>query len=231
MLNNMKRTLANNSKSRKFMAYFWVILVGVVLFLPNYLFIPYLHLNKSCPLSPFCSSISTPWGAFTSLFVFDGWTNLYGFIMWFAFLFLITVFMSADLVEDYAKFIALALFPIAIASNGIELIVWAVYNITALSYGASTLTYAFLGLLFGLSASVLAQNFKEHSWNDLVTVINAVVFGGILVCVIFFSSTLFSVAPHVGYIVHEIGFLIGTIAMFVYAKIVIFGKRSSYPTK
>jgi membrane associated rhomboid family serine protease len=132
--------------------------------------------------------------------------------------------MSADLVEDYTKFIALTLFPISIISNGIELIIWAVQGITALSYGASTLTYVFLGVLFGLSASVIVRNINERSRKDLVVLTNLVVFCGIATGALLYPSTLFSIAPHVDYRVHEFGFLIGTIAMLVYAKLAIFGK-------
>ena len=119
LLKDMRKPSINDPRFDKFIAYLWVVLVGAALFLPIYLLIPYLHFNNSCPLSTFCSSVSTPWGTFTSLFIFDGWANLQVFIMWFAFFFLITIFMSAGLVKAYTRFIALALFLISIISNGV----------------------------------------------------------------------------------------------------------------
>ena len=224
----MKKPSINDPRFDKFIAYLWVVLVGAALFLPNYLLIPYLHFNNSCPLSTFCSSVSTPWGTFTSLFIFDGWANLYVFIVWFAFLFLITVFMSAGLVKAYTKFIALALFPISIISNGIGLILFAIHGITAPAYGASTLTYVFLGLLFGLSTSLLVRDLNKHSWKNKVFLTNLVFFCGIILAILFSPAALFSIAPHVDYTVHEVGFLLGTIFMIVYARLVLFGRESLY---
>lgn len=227
----MKEILANSSKFIKFIAYLWVILVGLALFLPNYLLIPYLHFNESCPLSTFCSSVSTPLGTFTSLFIFDGWANLYAFIMWFAFLFLITVFMSANLVKAYTKFIALSLFPISIIGNGIGLIFFAIRGITAQAYGASTLTYVFLGLLFGLSASILVENLNKHTWKNSVFLTNLVFLCGVVAGILVAPAALFSIAPHVDYSVHEVSFLLGTVFMILYAKLIVFGKRSLHASK
>ena len=223
----MKKT-SNNFKSYKFIGYLWVIIAGAALFLPNYLLIPYLHSNKSCPLLPFCNSVSTPWGAFTSLFIFDGWTNLYAFIIWFSFLFLLTVFMSQALFKVYTKTIALALFPISIISNGIVIVVNAIHGLTLPDYGASTFVYVFLGLLFGLSASITIFGLDKHSWNNAVFLVNIAFLCIISVFVLFLSSVIFSIAPHIDYIVHEIAFLLGTIFMLVYSKLVIFRKRYLY---
>ncbi len=216
----MRKTLTDDSKFRKFIAYFWIVLIGLVLFLPNYLSIPYLNLNKSCPLYPFCSSISTPWGAFTSLFVFDGWTNLYAFILWFMFLLLITVSMSADLVEKYTKFIVMALFPLSIFSNAVGWVILAVQGLATPYAGASTFTYVFLGLLFGLSTPVLIQNFRKMGLKNLVTnpvfLINLVF---VITAVYYIASTLltsFSI-PHTDY-VHEVSFLIGVVSIIAYVR-------------
>ena len=221
------KKVSNNSKSYKFIGYLWVIIAGAVLFLPNYLLIPYLNYNKICPLSPFCSSVSTPWGTFTSLFIFDGWANLYAFIIWFAFLFLITIFMSADMIKICTKSIALALFPISIISNGMALLIDAIHGITLPAYGASTLTYAFLGLLFGLSASIIIHGLNKHSWKNQVFLTNTAFFFIITAGILFANAVLFSIAPHVDYAAHEIAFLFGAIFMIVYAKLVVFSKRYS----
>ena len=52
----------------------------------------------------------------------------------------------------------------------------------------------------------------------------------ISVFILFLSSVIFSIAPHIDYIVHEIAFLLGAIFMLVYSKLVIFRKHYLYNT-
>lgn len=218
-MKRLKRCLTNNPWCRKLATYMLVVVLGIALFVPTWLLIPYLNYNHECFLRPFCSSISTPWGAFTSLFVFDGGGNLILFI----FLFVVvlipeTLFMPVQSMERYIKFIALAAFPLAVLANGIEIVIWVATNHLSPAFGESTLVYVFWGLLFGLSAAFLIKpglgSIRKRDWySGLNLFLNLLFFFVFSIFAILYTASFLSYSPQTDYLDHILSFSIGTLTM------------------
>ena len=203
--------------------YKWLIIAGLVLFLPSIIIyaakptiLPY------CPINQLCSAYSTPWGAFTSIFIYDSWTNIFAFVIFFIFLWAMEVFARGYVRPRRANFAAIFMYVAGILAGLIEI----AHNHNIVSFGPSSVVYAFIGIVVSLSLiNILLPNWERGK--DEITkiedktyfIINLIVFLFFFVWIFFDPASFISKAPNVNYAVHGIAFLIGFVGTFVRAVI------------
>ncbi|MGC8533791.1 MAG: hypothetical protein ACP5MV_04170 [Candidatus Parvarchaeum sp.] len=203
--------------------YKWLIIAGLVLFLPSIIIysikptaLPY------CPVEQLCSSYSTPLGAFTSIFIYDSWTNILAFVVFFVFLWAIEIFARDYVRPRRANFAAVFMYVSGISANLIEI----AYNHNIISFGPSGVVYAFIGIIVSFSViNILLPNWERGK--DSITkiedkgyvLINLIVFVFFFLWIFFSPGSFISKAPNVNYAVHGIAFTIGFVGTFVRAII------------
>ncbi|MCW1294889.1 MAG: hypothetical protein OH338_01160 [Candidatus Parvarchaeota archaeon] len=203
--------------------YKWLIIAGLILFLPSIMIyaakptiLPY------CPVKELCSAYSTPWGAFTSIFIYDSWTNIFAFVIFFVFLWAIEIFARDYVRPRRANFAAIFMYVAGISASLIEI----AYNRNIISFGPSGVVYGFIGIVVSLSLiNILLPNWERGK--DYITkiedktyfIINLIVFLFFFVWIFFYPASFISKSQGVNYAVHGIAFIIGFLGTFVRAVI------------
>jgi len=201
---------------------------GVIFFLTGYLVIKYAP-----DVSILYNSSGTPWGIFTSVFIYDGPGNVVYFTILFLFFFVenITYDQSVRLWRSLLT-IGVSLSS-ALVANVFDLILFTANSSNARSYGQSGVIYAFWGIIFILSMLYLFDHFK--SFKQIMKKVNgttikvwptkkSLLIISCLFATIIFSYTLFyisvyprrflSAAPDVNYFVHIISFIAGSLIFY-----------------
>ncbi len=203
--------------------YKWLIIAGLILFLPSIVIysikptvLPY------CPISQLCSAYSNPLGSFTSIFIYDSWTNMLAFVIFFAFLWGIEVFARDYVKARRVKFAAVFMYVGGISANFIDI----AYKHNVISYGPSGVVYAFIGIVISLSLiNILLPNW-ERGKDEIIKIrdrgyvaINIMVFVFFFLWIFFYPGSFISKAPNVNYAVHGIAFIIGFVGTFIRAVV------------
>ncbi|MCL4397391.1 rhomboid family intramembrane serine protease [Candidatus Parvarchaeota archaeon] len=203
--------------------YKWLIIAGLVLFLPSIMIyaakptiLPY------CPVKELCSAYSTPWGAFTSIFIYDSWTNIFAFAVFFVFLWAMEIFARDYVRPRRANFTAIFMYVAGISANLIDI----AYKHNVISFGPSGVVYAFIGIVVSLSLiNILLPNW-ERGKNDITkiedktyVIINLIVFVFFFLWIFFYPASFISKSQGVNYAVHGIAFLIGFVGTFARAVV------------
>ncbi len=203
--------------------YKWLIIAALILFLPSIIIysikptvLPY------CPIKELCSSYSNPLGSFTSIFIYDSWTNVFAFAIFFVFLWSIEVFARDYVKIRRAKFAAVFMYIGGISANLIDI----AYQHNVISYGPSGVVYAFMGIVVSLSLiNILLPNWERGKdkiaevIDKSYVVINLMVFLFFFLWIFFYPGSFISKAPNVNYTVHGIAFIIGFVGTFIRAVV------------
>ena len=204
--------------------YKWLIIAGLILFLPSIMIyaakptiLPY------CPVKELCSAYSTPWGAFTSIFIYDSWTNIFAFVIFFVFLWATEIFARDYVRPRRANFAAIFMYVAGISASLIEI----AYNHNIISFGPSGVVYGFIGIVVSLSLiNILLPNWERGKDNitkiedKAYFIINLIVFLFFFVWIFFYPASFISKSQGVNYAVHGIAFIIGFLGTFVRAVII-----------
>lgn len=178
-------------------------------------------------LSPFmlqllCSSVNTPWGIVTGIFVHSLDEHLFGNLITIATYFFIFMYLSLSFSFEpkpaKAKSLVIIVFATAVAANIVSLIMAPQVK----SMGASGIGFAILGALF-------AESFKNitlavHSVTCLHTPVspnffisNLFIFASLTFCLFLSPTAFFVIVPGVNFFVHMYSFFLGDICYLTYA--------------
>lgn len=206
------------------MDYKWILLAGAVLFLPSLALLaiyPGAQAN-ACGITGLCGSASTPWGAISSLFLYDGWTNVLFFIGSIVLFFELSLALPNKFIKKRVVFATISMFAIGIGVNVLQIVF--VHGI--LYYGPSGVLYAFFGLIFGFAIlDTLESPFrvKLHGILDLKSrqalshfVVNVIILLMISGWIYIDTGGFLSKAPNVDYAAHGMAFLGGMIVTLVF---------------
>ena len=216
-----------SSFSARVKQYSILLLAGFVLFVPSIFFPPVnppTPILSACNYTEFCSNIATPWGALTSVFMFDGWNNA-SFFVELGVMFLATNFVySEHETRGRCKYAFLSMFVCGILPNVILLAIRPNWTI----YGSSGVIYSFLGIVMGLSFfNMLPPTFKgltvgrlkayySSSRSLALLSLNAIVFVSLFFFLFTNADLFFSSGPNVNVFAHALGFGFGFFSTYAY---------------
>ncbi len=204
--------------------YKWLIIAGVILFLPGMIFF-ILHPYKVpvCPVNFLCAGHSTLFGAVTSVFLFDSVSNIFVFAGYLVVFWAVNLMLSRNIRQKRDKFAALSMFAAGITANIIDIIIAP----GVISYGSSGVVYAFTGIVLGfiilnlflspmpLSFSVFTKR-KKHKEEFFYFLSNLCLLLIILSFIFLDTGNFLSKAPGINVPVHGISLLLGLIAVVIY---------------
>jgi hypothetical protein len=189
--------------------FFPVILAGLLLFAPCIAFLSYVEpsrISLLCETSLMCASMTTPWGALTSISLFDGTQNLVTFIVCATMFVRLNLDVSRQERAKRSMFFLVSGFGIAIAAN----VVWMLANPTGFSYGQSGVVYSLMGTIAALACNMgLPKNhFDKSSPKSILQLATSV---AVMIFVVLLMLTplrqLMFTGPGLNAFVHEFTFL------------------------
>ena len=204
--------------------YKMLFIAGAVLFGPS-LILPLMTTGSEalaiCNTTLLCTHGATPWGAATSIFLFDSWTNIPAY-----FGILATYVAFSDSVDQTerqrrARFASVTIFILAIAAN----VLWMHFLPWTHSYGPSGVVYALWGVLLaftlfdGLPSH--PKNFDVRLWykdkkERSSALGNLMVFGFTAFMLASNPLAFLSAGPGVNIFAHGVSFLGGYSAAHLY---------------
>lgn len=221
----LKREFASNKSMLRQLVkdYKWLIVAGLILFLPSIvIFAVKPTVLPYCPIKELCSFYPNLLGVFTSIFIYDSWTNIFAFAIFFVFLWGIELFARDYVRPRRADFAAVFMYVAGISANIIDI----AYNHNIISFGPSGVVYGFTGIVVSLSLiNILLPNWEQGKGpitkieNKAYLIINLIVFLFFFVWIFFYPGSFISKSQGVNYEVHGVAFLIGFVGTFLRAII------------
>jgi membrane associated rhomboid family serine protease len=204
-----------------------ILLAGVVLFAPAN-FLPPLNpstpILSACNYTALCASSRTPWGAVTSIFMFDTSNNI-GLFADLAVVFLFSNFVySPQETRRRCSFVVASMYVSGIIPNLLSLVL----RPNVQFYGPSGVVYGFLGVVLGLSifnlfpSKLEGLNFPKlrtyylNLRNSTLAVLSAVVFVYVFGLFVTNPAAFLSVGPNVNVFAHSLGFILGFASTYIY---------------
>lgn len=194
--------------------------VGAVLLLPAVLSL-FMPGTSGCSALSLCSSGDTPWGIFTSIFVYDGWQNAAVFYLLALAYLPFSSHLGSTVRRNRSVFMAVAAFAAAIISNGI----WTALRPLSVSYGQSGVVYAAWGSLVAFCvADAFPRGATWRSWGPKylgreergAVLANLAMVAATVGAVVWSPGIFLGEAPGVNAFVHAVGFLCGYLAVYAY---------------
>ena len=207
-------------------AVLYTLLVPIVFTV--YVLFSYIFTAHTTNPNQFVDSMKNfPFGIFTSLFVFDGVSNVGGVVEYYvSFFLLILVILGIDVpvdreivnksIKHLALFSTIAMFAIAIMGN----LFWVeIYRVGA--YGQSGVLYSFAGIVISTAVALPIYVFAAHIDETRKLMIAEVVALAVILMLSYiiiraYSSLLFNVSDGVAYPVHAFTFITGFFAGLVF---------------
>lgn len=200
--------------------FYFLVCVYVTEFIPN--------------LSRYYLSPKTPIGIFTSLFVYDGWTNIVVFMGVGIFYYISNLYVPEENQMKRTWSITLAIFSAAILANYL----WLFTDPSKPSIGQSGVVYALIGvmMIFALhNVFTLNKDSLKYIWKSLKTrhkahlnklelsaVMSIPVFAIFFYQIVSSPSVFLSKGTNINYFVHGVSFLL---AFYVFAPLILYVER------
>lgn len=201
-----------------------LLLEGVIIFGVS-VFLPQITLSseaiQACQKTMLCTNGHTPWGAFTSLFLYDSWENVP------AYLAIVLLFIVSSLqVESTERrnrswFLLAGSFASAVIAN----FLWMALRPDTYSFGPSGIVYALWGMLFGFTlfdgfvkclVAWIQKNWPKNKKELYYAIFNIFVFSIILGLLFLFPAGFLSVQNGVNVFAHGISFYSAFVITLVY---------------
>lgn len=199
---------------------YFLICVYVTEFVPN--------------LSAYYLSPKTPIGIFTSLFVYDGWTNIVVFVGAGTFYYISNLYVPEEKEMMRTWSITLAIFSAAILANYL----WLFTDPSKPSIGQSGVVYALIGvmMIFALhNIFTLRKDSLMYIWKslksgrkahlnklELSAVVSIPIFAVFFYQIVSSPSVFLSKGANINYFVHGLSFLL---AFYVFAPLIVYVER------
>lgn len=177
--------------------------------------------TTGCVAYRLCSSGGTPWGVFTSIFVYDGWQNEAVFYL-LAFAYLpFSRHLSSEDRRSRSRYMAVAAFAAAVLSNGI----WTALKPLSVSYGQSGVVYAAWGSLVAFClVDAFPRGVTGGSWVPKyldreergAALANLAMVAATVGAVVWSPGIFLGEGLGVNAFVHAVGFLCGYLAAYGY---------------
>jgi hypothetical protein len=176
-----------------------------------------------CQTYKLCTNEATPWGIFTSVFVYDGWQNIPAYFLILVTYSSVSDFVGPDERRKRARFSSAIIFVAAFIANAL----WLFVRPLSYSWGSSGVVYALWGVLL---AFAFRDGMPKHlSW-DIKTwyknrkemtsgINNLVIFTVTALVVVTQPSTFLSSAPGINVFAHAMSFLGGYFSAQAYGWI------------
>lgn len=189
-----------------------ILVAGLLLYLPCLAFPPLSNgslISSLCQVTRMCTNVSTPWGAVTSLSLFDGTDNLATFLVCGMMFIRINIEEPSRERAKRSLFFLITSFASAITAN----FVWMLLNPSSWSYGQSGVIYSFMATLLafmcykGLPRSGF-RNLKLDSRKSALYLVLSI--ASIVVVILLFTTPLKSAmfyGQDLNAFVHEVAFL------------------------
>ena len=140
---NIKKTL-----TEFILDYKWLIIGGLILFVPSLILLKFFPVNPNgCTINGFCLTLSSLWGAVTSIFIFDSWINIPVFITLLLIFVFIEYVLPKETIKKQARYSSALMYLTGIAAN----LVYIILAPTKLSQGPSGVIEGLYGIIFGLT--------------------------------------------------------------------------------
>jgi hypothetical protein len=216
---NIKKTL-----TEFILDYKWLIIGGLILFVPSLILLKFFPVNPNgCTINGFCLTLSSLWGAVTSIFIFDSWINIPVFITLLLIFVFIEYVLPKETIKKQARYSSALMYLTGIAAN----LVYIILAPTKLSQGPSGVIEGLYGIIFGLTfVNILINpifkfklsyfNPRNHKRNEfLYYSANITVLLVILISIESNTYGFLGAGPGINSAVHGIAFILGLVSAIV----------------
>ncbi len=194
-----------------------LFLAGVILFLPSILAPSLANLSAAptiCGALMLCTHGSTPWGAVTSVFLYDAWANIPAYFAILATYVAFSDSIGPDERRNRGRFAAVTIFPVATLAN----VLWMLARPTTYSWGPSGVVYALWGILFAFTLQdglpQHAKHLDPRTWYNSKketssALSNLAIFAATAMIMVVEPAQFLSAGPNINVFAHGVSFLGG----------------------